>query len=94
MIRVRDIAKEKAVELGINPKAAAFACFGIGECIREKLKEANLGKELIQTEEELKEKGFLFNLHMMGKISVNYNNYKTIKNKINNAKSRKNNSRI
>lgn len=94
MIKIKDIAIEKAVELGINPKAAAYACYSIGECIRHALRKVDLSEGPLKTPEELKDVGFSFNLHMMGKIQANYIYYKTIKEKIDNAKSRKNNTSI
>lgn len=95
MIKLKDIAVEKAVELGVSPKAAAFAALGIGKCIQEKMKSVNLYDDYNDiTPEELDSLCLHFNLYRFGRIQVKYPHFKLLKKRINNVKNRKDNTSV
>lgn len=95
LIKIKDVARQKAVELGIHPDAAAFACLGIGKCIQEKLATVDLyNTEEDYTEEELKKLNLTFHIYKFGKIAVKYPHYKKVRKILKDAKSRKNNTRV
>ncbi|MBQ9254857.1 MAG: hypothetical protein IJ180_11340 [Bacteroidales bacterium] len=91
-IKIKDIAKEKAVALGINPKAAVFACLGIGKCIQEKMSTLDMYDDIEDyTKDELIKQNLKFNLYKMGCIKVSYPHYKKIRKIFKDVKNRKDN---
>lgn len=94
--KIKDVAREKAVELGIDPDVAAFACLGIGKCIQEKMASVNLYDEPKEnyTEEELDKLSLKFNLYKLGRLVVTYPHYKHVRKYFKDVKNRKNNTSV